>query len=248
MSAFSMCQLLAESLDWAQSCHSSSLSQRLLRGSGCEAWQPPRNVFFTADTGSAGGACRIYEFTTLDRSYPSQRGPEGAVSKSSHLFSAPEQSRGQLSIDGNCVVPSPRSAEEREMASSAQIAANRLNAQEGTEPRNAQGARRRCGGAHCGIRPRSSAASAPATPSGRIPREIVDWESRADLSNEISGRNVGEKPIPCRREPLATSLRHSAVRMRRPCFTLPVWRRRAFMHRLSISLSAALSRRLTANG
>ncbi len=139
MSAFSMCQLLAESLDWAQSCHSSSLSQRLLRGSGCEAWQPPRNVSFTADTGSAGGACRIYEFTTLDRSYPSQRGPEGAVSKSSLLFSAPEQSRGQLSIDGNCLVPRPRSAEEREMA-------NRLNAQEGTEPRDAQGARRQCGG------------------------------------------------------------------------------------------------------
>jgi len=130
MSAFSMCQLLAESLDWAQSCHSSSLSQRLLRGSGCEAWQPPRNVCFTADTGSAGGACRIYEFTTLDRSYPSQRGPEGAVSKSSHLFSAPEQSRGQLSIDGNCVVPSPRSAEEREMASSAQICAGGHRAQE----------------------------------------------------------------------------------------------------------------------
>jgi len=64
--------------------------------------------------------------------YPSQRGPEGAVSKSSLLFSAPEQSRGQLSIDRNCLVPRPRSAEEREMANSAQIAANRLNAQEST--------------------------------------------------------------------------------------------------------------------
>jgi len=32
-------------------------------GSNCEDCEPPRSVCFTAETGSADGACRIYEFT-----------------------------------------------------------------------------------------------------------------------------------------------------------------------------------------
>ncbi len=105
------------------------------------------------------------------------------------------------------------------MASAAQIAANRLNAQEGTEPRNAHMNKSGdAAGAHCGIRPRSSRGIRARNRLGADPAKIVYWDSRANLSNEISGRNVGEKPIPCRREPLATSLRHSAVRMQRPCF------------------------------
>jgi hypothetical protein len=62
------------------------------------------------------------------------------------------------------------------MASAAQIVADRLNAQEGT--RAANGLAR------------------------RIPREFSPWDSRADLSNEVRGRDIGGKPIPCRRKPL----------------------------------------------
>jgi len=33
-------------------------------GSTCDEWQPARHIRFTADTGSADGACRVYEFMT----------------------------------------------------------------------------------------------------------------------------------------------------------------------------------------
>jgi hypothetical protein len=63
--------------------------------------------------------------------------PEGArlEARASLLLSATEQSHDQLSIDGNCLVPSSRSAKEREMASAARSAADRLNVQENAGPR-----------------------------------------------------------------------------------------------------------------
>ena len=53
------------------------------------------------------------------------------------------------------------------MANSAQIAANRLNAQEGTEPRDAQGARRRCGGTVAASARGARQHHAPQPPRGR---------------------------------------------------------------------------------
>ena len=82
------------------------------------------------------------------------------------------------------------------MASAPQIAANRSKARAPHAP----GQRRQCGGARRGIRPRSTAAPRPLRED---PAKIVDWESRADLSNEISERDVGGKPIRCSREPLS---------------------------------------------
>jgi len=84
------------------------------------------------------------------------------------------------------------------MASVAQMATNRLDAQEGAGPRTPRGKpamrwnRLR--------RPPMELDTASA--SGRIPRKIVHWDSRPDLSNEISGRDFGREPIPCSREPL----------------------------------------------
>jgi hypothetical protein len=87
------------------------------------------------------------------------------------------------------------------MASAAQIAADRSNVQENAAPRTPRGsaAMRRSPLRHPPAEPRSTA---PPTATGKIPRESSPWESRADLSNEISERDVGGKPIPCSREPL----------------------------------------------
>jgi hypothetical protein len=67
--------------------------------------------------------------------------PEGArlEARASLLLSATEQSDDQLSIDGNRLVPSSRSAEEREMASAARSAADRSNVQENAGPRTLRG-------------------------------------------------------------------------------------------------------------
>ena len=48
--------------------------------------------------------------------------------------------------------------------------------------------------------PAEPAADAPATDPARIPQETRDWHSRPDLSNEISGRDSGAKPIEPNRE------------------------------------------------
>ena len=80
------------------------------------------------------------------------------------------------------------------MVSAAQSAANRSNAQESTGPRTSRGkaALRRNPLRHL---PAELGSTAPPTASGPIPRESSHWESRADLSNEISERDVGGKPI-----------------------------------------------------
>ena len=86
------------------------------------------------------------------------------------------------------------------MVSAAHSAANRLNVQESAGLSDAQ-ARRDAAEPMRGIRPQNSATPRP-NRLGEVPQKIAKWESRADLSNEISERDVGGKPIPCSREPL----------------------------------------------
>ena len=74
------------------------------------------------------------------------------------------------------------------MASAAQIAANRLNAQKSTGPRTRRGkaAMRRNP-----VRHGLSAATAQET----APAQNANWHSRADLLNETNGSSAGKKPI-----------------------------------------------------
>jgi hypothetical protein len=65
-----------------------------------------------------------------------------------------------MSIDGTCLVPSFRSAEEREMVSAAHSAANRLNVQESAGLSDAR-ARRDAAEPIRGIRPQNSATPRP---------------------------------------------------------------------------------------
>jgi hypothetical protein len=86
------------------------------------------------------------------------------------------------------------------MANAAEIAANRLNAQASTRPRTPRG-KPAMGGARLRHPPAELGGTArPA--SGPIGREFRHWVSRANLSNEISGRGSGGEPIPYSREPL----------------------------------------------
>jgi hypothetical protein len=77
------------------------------------------------------------------------------------------------------------------MASAAQIAAKRMNAQQGAKAATPR--------SPCGIRPRNSAKPRP-NRLGANPARIANWVSRANLSNEISERHVGGKPIRCTQE------------------------------------------------
>jgi hypothetical protein len=80
------------------------------------------------------------------------------------------------------------------MASVARSATDRLTARKSTGPRTPRGkaAMRRSPLRHP---PAELGSTAPPTAAGEIPRESSHWESRADLSNEISERDGGGKPI-----------------------------------------------------
>jgi hypothetical protein len=70
------------------------------------------------------------------------------------------------------------------MASAAQSAANRLNAQESTGPRTSRGkaALRRNPSRHP---PAELGSTAPPTASGPIPRESLHWVSRGNVTLDI---------------------------------------------------------------
>src|SRR5260370_42182722 len=121
--------------------------------------------------------------------------------RASLLLSAPEQSDAQL-VDRRelswAEPPIGKGARDGERG------ADRGESVDCTGGRRAPDARGRGGDAAEPIA--ASARGAPQhrapTASGPIPRKIVPWVSRANLSNEISGRDFGGEPVPCSREPL----------------------------------------------
>jgi len=83
------------------------------------------------------------------------------------------------------------------MASTARSAAYRLNARESAGP-----ARSGAGRSPLQHPPAEFGSTARPAVSGKDPARIVNWQSRADLSNDTNERDVDGKPIPCSQKPI----------------------------------------------